>query len=189
MELNNMIELLKTRVSSPKLTSPAPNAAELEQVLACGLRAPDHGRLKPWHFHIVQGGAREELGTIFAQFAATKSEASQDKLEKCKNMPMRAPLLLVAVCEPVVNPKIPVMEQMLAVGAAMQNMQIAISSLGFSSIWRTGEMATAKPVLDAFNVSENGSIVGFLYVGTAIKALKAPAINVSDHTSHWGGEC
>ncbi len=183
--MNTIIELLQTRVSCGKLATPAPNDAELERILYCGLRAPDHGLLKPWRFHVVQDLARNKLGEIFASVASTQQDCPQSKLDKCLAMPLRAPLIVVVTCEPQLNTKIPLSDQLLAVGAAVQNMQVAISSLGYSSIWRTGDMAHAPVVKRAFNVGEQGSIVAFLYIGTAKVALKTPQIALQPYVTNW----
>ena len=182
--LNRIVELLQSRASSPKLIEPAPANAELQDILACGLRAPDHGRLKPWRLHVLSSDGLTRLGDIFAQ-QAINDNAAADKVEKCRNMPKRAPLLIVAVCEPVTNAKVPELEQVLAVGAAIQNMQIAISALGYASIWRTGEMALAKSVISSFSKHPAASIVGFLYVGTAEKTIQAPEIDLLSHVKYW----
>jgi len=165
--------------------APGPNRDELEQILSCGLRGPDHGRLKPWRFSIVRDSAREKLGGVFAQAALARGDCSQAKVDKCRNMPLRAPVLLVAVCEPQLNSKIPLADQVLAVGAAVQNMQIAISALGYSSIWRTGDMVPAKEVREAFKVSDDGSIVAFLYIGTAQDSPKLPLVDLQPFVSDW----
>jgi len=165
--------------------APGPNNEELKQILSCGLRGPDHGRLKPWRFLIVQGSARDKLGEVFAQAVLARGDCSQAKVDKSRNMPLRAPMLLVAVCEPQLNSKIPLDDQLLAVGAAVQNMQIAISSLGYSSIWRTGDMVRAKEVRESFKVSSDGSIVAFLYIGTAQDSPKTPAVELEPFVSDW----
>jgi len=183
--LNPVIDLVKNRVSCPKLTQPGPSEAEIEQILACALRAPDHGRIRPWRFHVVAGDSRESLGQVFADVAQESGDCIEAKIEKCRNMPLRSPLMVVAVCEPQQNNKVPEIEQILAVGAAVQNMQIAISSLGYGSVWRTGEMADAKLVREAFDVSEQGRIVAFLYIGSAEKAPNKPELELSDYVSHW----
>ncbi|WP_396586689.1 nitroreductase [Bermanella sp. R86510] len=181
--MNKVIELLQNRASSPKLMAPAPNQEELEQILKCALRAPDHGRLKPWRFHILQGEQLKELGELFAE-AVQKDEQPEVKVEKCRNMPQRAPMMIVASCHPFENPKIPQQEQVLAVGAAIQNMQIAISSLGYASIWRTGEMAYHPHIEKAFGVPNNGQIVGFIYIGTAAAPLTAPETTTAEYVTN-----
>jgi len=187
MVMNTIIDLIKHRVSCPKLGGKAPSEQELQAILSCALRAPDHARLKPWHFHVIQGEALGRLGDVFAKAAQANGSLAADKLTKCKNMPLRAPMLIVAVCEPVLNPKVPASEQILAVGAAIQNMQIAISSLDYGSIWRTGEMAESSVVKEAFGLSEQGSIVGFVYVGQPDKVPALQKPNLDDYYSNWEG--
>lgn len=182
--MNTVIQLLQNRVSCPKLVAPAPNQDELNAILGCAMRAPDHGRLKPWLYHVIQGDALVKLGDVFVQ-ALDGQNVANDKIEKTRNMPLRAPLLIVAVCEPQANAKVPAMEQVLAVGAGIQNMQVAISSLGYGSIWRTGQMAHADVVKQAFNVSEQGEIVGFLYVGTPEKTPNKPATDIKQYVKYW----
>ena len=183
--LNPVIELLQNRVSCPKLTQPAPSEGELTEIFNCAMRAPDHARLRPWRYHVVQGQAREALGEVFAQVARESGECSEAKIEKCKNMPLRSPLMVVAVCEVQANNKVPEIEQLLAVGAGVQNMQIAISSLGYGSVWRTGEMAEAPLVKEAFNISDKGHIVAFLYIGTPEKSPNKPELDMAQYVSHW----
>lgn len=185
--MNTVIDLIKQRVSCPKLTGNAPSGQQLQEILACAMRAPDHARLKPWHFHVVQGSARNVLGELFEKSAKESGVELADKLLKCRNMPLRAPMIIVATCEPVINSKVPAKEQVLAVGAAIQNMQIAISSLEYGSIWRTGDMAESSIVKKSFGLSEAGSIVGFVYVGEPEKKPLMQAPNVEDGFSYWKG--
>ncbi|GAA6133486.1 hypothetical protein NBRC116188_02750 [Oceaniserpentilla sp. 4NH20-0058] len=126
----------------------------------------------------------DNLGEVFVQ-TQQENMVSQVKIEKCRNMPKRAPMIIVAVCEPVDNLKVPKVEQLLAVGAGIQNMQIAISSLGYGSIWRTGDMAHHQIVKKHFNISQNGEIVGFLYIGTPDKQPSLSVLNLKEYVKHW----
>jgi len=183
---NPVIHTILSRTSSPKLIEPGPTTDQLDAILACAQRAPDHARLKPWAFWLVQGEDRNTLGELFANAAlADNPDSPSAKIEKCRAMPLRAPLLIVATCEPTATPKVPNYEQQLAVGAAIQNMQIAIASLGLGSIWRTGEMAEHPLVKTAFNLSEQGSIVGFLYVGTPEKPTVPQSVDPQYHVQQW----
>jgi len=181
--LNTTIDLIKSRASSPKLKGPAPSPEEVDEILKCALRAPDHARLKTFKYHVVKGESLKALGDVYAN--SLDQNMASDKLEKCRNMPMRAPLMVVAICEPQENPKVPVIEQILSVGAGIQNMQIAISSLGYGSIWRTGDMAHAQSVKKHFNVSEKGEIVGFIYIGTPEKSPNVSQANLDEFVEYW----
>ncbi len=47
------LELLVGRESALKLASPGPDQEELDKMFQSALRAPDHGRLRPWRFVVV----------------------------------------------------------------------------------------------------------------------------------------
>ena len=40
--MNDLMQFLQQRNSSPRLVDPAPTAAELEEIFRAALRAPDH---------------------------------------------------------------------------------------------------------------------------------------------------
>ncbi len=143
--MNTVIDLIKQRVSYPKLTGNAPSGQQLQEILACAMRAPDHARLKPWHFHVVQGSARDVLGELFEESAKESGVELVDKLLRYRNMPMRAPMIIVATCEPVTNQRYLAKEQILAVGGCnFKICKLRISSLEYGSIWRTGEYGRSR---------------------------------------------
>ena len=63
----NAIELLLQRQSTPVLTEPAPKDADLTTLLSAGMRVPDHGGLKPWHFHVVTGQGLQRLSDLYVE--------------------------------------------------------------------------------------------------------------------------
>ena len=105
---NPLVQLMQSRISSPRLMAPAPSAEVLERVYQCALRAPDHMMLKPWRYLVVEEASREALGRIFADSAATQeAELSEHQLEKYRAMPMRAPMMVIAVSSNIDHPKVP----------------------------------------------------------------------------------
>jgi nitroreductase len=70
-ERSRALDLLLARRSTGQLEAPAPGDAELEMIFDAGLRAPDHGHLRPWRFVVIRGAARAALGELFA--AATQA--------------------------------------------------------------------------------------------------------------------
>ncbi|MDG2175888.1 MAG: nitroreductase family protein [Gammaproteobacteria bacterium] len=178
------IDALQQRTASPRLKEPAPSEAELEIIYKSGLRAPDHGMLRPWHFLVVKGEAREKLGELFADSLNPDSEEQKRKL---RNAPMRAPIVIVAVAEIQEHPKVPPVEQITATAAAIQNMSVAIHALGYSSIWRTGKAAFDDGVKEALGFSAKDEIVGFLYVGTPTVQRDIPENKVEDYFKEWSG--
>jgi nitroreductase len=183
------IEALTTRASPLALTEPAPDAAALSAMLRAAARAPDHGKLKPWRFIVIAGSARNALGDVLAD-ALRKREPGgpESALDKERGKPLRAPLIVVVAARLREHKSVPVVEQIIAAGAAAQNILVAAHALGFGGFWRTGNAAYDNEVKAGLGLHSGDAIVGFLYLGTP--AASAPPLPPSDHTAHtthWTG--
>src|SRR6202049_3391543 len=100
------IDALLQRRSARALTEPAPDEGALQLIFASAVRAPDHGRLRPWRFIVVRGGARERFGELLAQhLRRTHAAASEEQLQRERAKALRAPLIIVvaARCNPQVK--------------------------------------------------------------------------------------
>ncbi|MGP4880383.1 NAD(P)H nitroreductase, partial [Klebsiella pneumoniae] len=109
-----------------------------------GLRAPDHGTLQPWRFFIIADDGRERFSQLLEKGAR---EAGQDEkgIEKARNAPFRAPLIITVVARCEDHPKVPRWEQEMSAGCAVMAMQMAALAQGFNGIWRSGAL-TESPV-------------------------------------------
>ncbi|HZT50517.1 MAG TPA: nitroreductase [Stellaceae bacterium] len=184
------IEVLTQRRSPPKLVDPAPDDAQIEAILGAAIRAPDHGRLRPWRFIILRGAARERLGLVLAEaLRARAPEVPAEVLERERQKPLRAPLMVVVAASLVEGHKIPVIEQMLAVGAATQNLVLAAHATGFGAMWRTGDPAYDARVKEALGLAATDAIVGFIYLGTPAgrPAIPPNEPGVKDFVREWSG--
>ena len=161
------IDLLLTRRSARTLAEPAPDAASLELILASAVRAPDHGRLRPWRFVVVRQGARAHLGALLAaHLQRHQAQVAPETLERERSKAFRAPLIVVVGAHVNSALKIPVIEQVLAAGAAAEAMMLAAVALGFNAMWKTGAAAYDDTVKQALGFEPHDAIVGFLYLGT-----------------------
>lgn len=166
--------LLTTRYSSARLTEPAPAGEALLLIKRAALQVPDHGGLKPWRFVIVSGkDALNRLGDIFAEAAIEDAPGiSAEMHERARQLPLRAPMVIVCIAKVTEHAKVPMHEQVQSAACAVMAMQQAAFSQGFGGIWRTGSYAQQDFVKQSFNMCEDDEIVGFLYLGTA--ASNAP---------------
>ena len=82
------IDTLLNRNSHARLVDPGPDAAELNTILQAALRAPDHGRLRPWRFVVVAGDRRQALGDVFVRSLRLKGVDDPAKLEKAVHPPL-----------------------------------------------------------------------------------------------------
>jgi len=160
------LNALLSRVSPLRLSQDAPDPETIDQILAAGLRAADHGRLRPWKFLVVRGEARNRLGELFAAGVKRRNpSATEEMLEGERLKALRAPVIVVVVATIRENPKIPEVEQIVSAGAAAQNMLVAAHALGLGGFWRTGAAAYDPLLKQALGASEKDVIVGFLYLG------------------------
>jgi nitroreductase len=183
------IEALTTRASPTGLVAPAPDGDALQHMLRAAVRAPDHGRLRPWRFIIIEGAAREALGGVLADALRTREpDVAGAALAKERAKPLRAPLIVIVAAKLREHRGVPAVEQIVAAGAATQNMLIAAHALGFGGFWRTGAAAYDERVKRALGLAAEDAIVGFVYLGTPSAAPPPlPASDVTSRVTHWTG--
>jgi nitroreductase len=179
---------LTTRVSPAALDLPGPSARELETILQAAIAAPDHGRMKPWRFILIEGPAREKLGALMAESLQRREPAvPAGKLEAERKKALRAPLIVVVAAAVQPSGKVPEIEQVVAVGAAAQNMLVAAHALGFGGFWRTGAVAYDTAVKRALGLADGDVIVGFLYLGTTKTPGQPRQNDAALVTRRWPG--
>lgn len=181
------LEALHTRTSVPKLTDPAPDGECLENICRAAFRAADHGVMRPWRFLLIRGEARQKLGDLFAK-AAEHKDPSLDaaSLERTRQKPLRAPLIIVTISCHQKSPKVPEIEQDLSAAAATQNMLLAAFAQDVGAFWRTGSMAYDPVVRNGLGLSDNEHVIGFLYLGQKAGASKRLADpDVSEYFRNW----
>ncbi|WP_039913113.1 nitroreductase family protein [Cellvibrio mixtus] len=181
---------LHQRVSITKLMEPAPDKAQLDQLFKAALRAADHGNMRPWRFLVIEKGGLVKLGALFARVAqANKPEITEPELERFKSMPLRAPMIIACIAKTQDNPKVPLIEQIIAAGAATQNLITAAFALGLGAVWRTGDMAYDPQIKTALGLATNEELVGYVYIGTPSIPVHLPREQKpEDFFSYWSPE-
>ncbi|QJX03191.1 nitroreductase [Alcanivorax sp. IO_7] len=170
---------LTQRVSVPRLTDPGPSDDQLRRLLEAAIRAPDHGMLRPWRFIVLRGEERQRLADIMEwRLLKRQPDADQGARDNIRGKALRAPVIIVAVAEVTENHKVPVWEQVLAVGAAVQNIMIAAHAMDLGAMWRTGDLANDESVKARLGFADKDQVVGFVYLGTPA----APSKSLPDET-------
>ena len=168
--MNPVLDAIKTRRSARRLKeNEEPTKEMIETILEAATWAPNHHLTEPWRFVILKGEARKNLGE--AMHFALLREIRQDdlerekKLESEKQKPLRAPVLIALISAPKIDEKVVVQEELIAAGAALQNILLAAHSLGLGAMVRTGRTSYSKEVREFFRMKENESLVGLIYLG------------------------
>ena len=190
--MNQQSKLLQ-RHSTPakELIVPAPDDAQLREILELAMHAPDHGRLCPYRFITIRGEARHALAEVFGSAVKNRDpDVSDAYLKKQKDKPLRSPLIVVVVACLRENPKVPQVEQMLSAGAAAHNVLLASNAMGFGSIWLTGDNAYDSSVSEALGLVSSEKIIGFIYLGTENRTWPSPPKpRVEDKITSWNKSC
>lgn len=167
-DLSTPLSFLSTRRSSrPRdLVAPGPNAAELRQLLGIAMRVPDHGKLAPWRFVVVEREQRDALqARLEDAYRIDRPDAGRLEIEAIEQFAQQAPMLVVALFSPRESSKIPLREQQLSAGAACYNLLAAAHAMGFAGGWVTGWAAYSDVVRDVFGADPE-QIVGFIFLGS-----------------------
>jgi nitroreductase len=162
------IQLLKSRrsVLSKNLSEPGPNKEQLDTILEIATRVPDHRKLEPWRFILIQGDNRLKLGEKFCAIKLKDQNLTNEQIKAEQNRYNCAPLVIVVVFSPIEH-KTPVFEQLLSCGAVCQHINLASAALGFASQWVTNWCSYNKQTQSELGLKPHESIAGFFHIGTA----------------------
>jgi nitroreductase len=142
----------------------------IQQLLELADWAPTHGYTEPWRFVVYNGKGLEQFCGEHAEMyrEVTPTEKFNNaKYEKLKHAADKISHLVIVYLKRAENVKIPIVEEIAAVAAAVQNILLGATALGIASMWSTGGV-THHPVLKKYLVlSENDVIIGLLYFGYA----------------------
>ena len=183
------LDLLLTRESALKLDAPGPSQKDLDTIFQSAVRAPDHGRLRPWQFVVIDSDRREAFGALMAQSMLRRHpDADPDMLQRERAKAMRAPTIIVVAAKVNKAHKIMPFEQIGSAAAATQNIMLAASALGYGAMWKTGDAAYDNEVKAAFGLTPDDEIMGFVYVGTNVGGSSPAARpNLEKFVSVWQG--
>lgn len=134
---------------------------------------------------MLEGDARRKLGDAMADMLLARMPgATPDQLEGERRKPMRAPTIVVVAAH-TTKGKIPEIEQLLAVGAAVQNMLLAAQALGFGAMWKTGGAAYDVNVKRMLGLEPDDHIVGLVYLGTTVAAGPLVPAPLDESVLRW----
>lgn len=182
--------LLRRRSTSAKaLGEPGPDAGQLRQILTAASRVPDHGKLFPWRFLVIEGDARAALGEVLADALTARNASVSESLKRFERARfLRAPVVVAVISSLRTEKPIPEWEQVLSAGAVCQTLLVAAASTGFGANWLTEWCAYDDIVLRALGLGEGERVAGFVYIGTASAPLEERERPVLDEiVVHWNG--
>lgn len=173
--------------SARAMGEPGPTPDQLDAILAAAVRVPDHGKLTPWRFIVIEGEARAALGAILeARWQELNPSHGGETLALARSFFTRAPLAVCVVSTAAPHAKIPEWEQVLSAGAVCQTMLIAATALGLGCQWITGWCAYDPVTTKALGLAAREKVAGFVFLGTPAEPLAdRPRPEPSSLTVRW----
>ncbi len=149
--------------SAATLRAPGPTDDELQRILALAARAPDHGKLAPWRFVILE----EPDKSVFVAGLETIASARTDRDSLVgKLAKLRIPPISVAVISRHIPGKIPEWEQRLSAGAVCTLMIVAAQAMGHGANWITDWYAYDPEATRLLGLAADEKVAGFIHMGT-----------------------
>ena len=157
-----------TRRSRPArtLTAPVPTRDELTVLLTAAARVPDHGKLEPWRFVVLEKPALTRLADAARALAEAKG---MNMDEAAKGIAQFADADLVVAVVKCVRPtdRIPEIEQTLSAGAVCLTLLNAALAAGWGASWLTGWHITDEGFRrDALGLAPGEWVAGLIHIGT-----------------------
>ncbi|MEM0949592.1 MAG: nitroreductase [Pseudomonadota bacterium] len=162
------LDFLLTRRSRPAktLAPPVPNKAELSPLLEAAARTPDHGKLEPWRFVVLERPALSRIGeAVLAHGAAHGMDT--DRSEKQALDFSRAHLAVMVVSSPKPSEKIPEIEQVLSAGAVCLALLNAALAAGWGANWLSGWATHDTEFRQThLGLASHETVAGLIHIGT-----------------------
>lgn len=145
-----------------------PTKEQVSVLIEAATWAPNHHLTEPWRFIVFAGSERTGLGDALAgALASTFPDTPKERLELERIKPLSAPVVLTVISAAKKGPKIVEREELVAAGAALQNILLAAHATGLSTMVRTGVHAYSDGMRTFFGLREGESLVGMVYLGYA----------------------
>jgi len=161
-------EFLQTRRSrtAKTLTTPVPDRANLEDLLVVAARTPDHGKLEPWRFIVLERAALQRLAAAVVPHGESLG-LEPEKIEKMRAQFANADLAVAVVCSPKPVIKFPEIEQVYSAAAVCLSLLNAALASGWGANWLSGWASHDGAFLqEHLGLAENETVTGFVHIGT-----------------------
>lgn len=189
-DLSTPLGLLLSRRSGKArdMVAPGPDREQLAHILTIAARVPDHGKLAPWRFVLIED--RVAFADLLDRAYRLDQRGEPGRLESRANAEFahQAPVLVAAIFAPRTDSRIPLDEQHLSMGASIFSLGLAATAQGYVASWLTGWAAYSTAVAAGLGLSGEERIAGFIFLGSPSATLaERPRPALADIVRHWPG--
>ena len=166
------LEFMLNRRSRPAKTlqAPAPDRTALMPLLTAAARSPDHGKLEPWRFIVLDAGAMPRL----AQIVEDRGRAlglTDEEIVKGRTQFDQGHLAVAVIEVRKPSEKIPEIEMTYSAGAVCLALLNAALASGWGANWLSGWPSHDRGFCaTALGLGSNERVAGFIHIATETSA-------------------
>jgi nitroreductase len=175
---------LRRSSSAQTLIEPGPDARQLADLLRIAARAPDHGKLFPWRFVVLEGQAKARF--VDGLRALAPRQPNPEKAAATLAKIDRPPVTVAVISSPEPE-KMPLWEQELSAGAVCTLLLVAAEAMGFGANWITDWYGYDAEALALLGARPGERLAGFVHIGTCSEQpLERARPDMNAIVSRWG---
>ena len=162
------LDFLLTRRSRPAktLSAPAPTRDELQPLLTAAARTPDHGKLEPWRFLVIESPAMPRLADATAT-CARAAGLDDDQTAKARQQFDQGHLAVAVIEVQTPSDKVPALEQTYSTGAVCLALLNAALAAGWGANWLSGFASHDRGFMrDALGLADHERVAGFIHIAS-----------------------
>lgn len=141
--------------------------ALIQKMLGNANFAPTHKHTEPWRFTVFTGEGLKKLAEWQSGLYLQKEgeNAKENKLKKLREKPLMASHVIAVSVKRTLDKFIPEVEEIVAVGCAIQNILLTAAAYNLGAYISTGGMTYYPQAKTLLGLGEYDKLIGFIYVG------------------------
>jgi nitroreductase len=138
----------------------------LRTILTAAARTPDHGKLEPWRFIVLEHAALQRLASL----AETRAQAlglEDDRMVKGRDQFAQGQLCVSVIEVQKSSDKIPPLEQTYSAGSVCLALLNAALASGWGANWLTGWPSHDRAFVEGgLGLQSHERVAGLIFLGT-----------------------
>lgn len=132
--------------------------------------APNHKHTEPWRFTVFTGQGLETFSALQCRLYSEKEgeNAKDKKLKKIRDYATCSSHIIAVGMKR--SAKIPEVEEVLAVGCAIQNILLSATAYGLGAYISTGSITYYEEAKQYLGLGTEDKLIGFIYLGYPAEA-------------------
>lgn len=162
---------------------------QIRELIALADWAPNHGNTEPWRFFVWAG--RDKVDAFCRQHAELYKAATPEEsfnpttYGNLTGMGAKASHVMIAAMRRGALEKIPVLEEIAATAAAIENLLLGAQALGLAAYWGSGGQVLKPSMKSWLGLRDEDTVLGVLYLGYT-DIVKAGARQTPlEEKMHW----